>query len=132
MIFLALEHGDSPTRIHEIAAAEGIPSAYAEQILMKLKGAGLVRSHRGAKGGYTLVRPPDEITVADVLGATEGPMGLAPCLTTKCSKAPQCPTKALWQEASECLRKTFSGKTIGELVADSRAMQVVGEPTFDI
>ena len=132
MIFLAQGDQENPTRIHEIAAAEEIPPAYVEQILMKLKGAGLVMSYRGAKGGYSLSRPADQITVADVLAATEGPICLAPCLNIKCTRSSICPTMPLWQKACESLSKIFEGTNIAQLVASGRALAATKEPSFEI
>ena len=64
---------DPPVRIREIAESHAIPERYLVQILLQLKGAGLVVSTRGASGGYRLARPPDQITLGEVLGAIEGP-----------------------------------------------------------
>lgn len=62
-----------PKRIREIAASQGIPERYLVQILLQLKAAGLVSSARGSEGGYQLARGADEITVADVIAAVDGP-----------------------------------------------------------
>src|SRR5262249_1802783 len=64
---------DPPGRIRAIAEAQGIPGRYLVQILRQLKGAGLVQSTRGASGGYRLSRPPDQISVGEVLSAIDGP-----------------------------------------------------------
>lgn len=64
---------DSPVRIREIAEAHGIPERYLVQILLQLKGAGLVHSTRGASGGYRLARPPEAISLGEVLWAIDGP-----------------------------------------------------------
>ena len=62
-----------PVRIRDIAEAHGIPSRFLVQILLQLKGAGLVTSTRGAAGGYQLVKPPDEITLGEVMDVIDGP-----------------------------------------------------------
>src|SRR3954468_18261686 len=64
---------DPPVRIREISAAHGIPERYLVQILLQLKGAGLVVSTRGASGGYRLARPATSITLGEVLTAIDGP-----------------------------------------------------------
>lgn len=64
---------DPPVRIREIAESHGIPERYLVQILLQLKGAGLVMSTRGAAGGYRLARPADEISLGEVLSAIDGP-----------------------------------------------------------
>lgn len=63
-----------PKKVDELAAAQAIPASYLENILVILRRAGLLRSRRGADGGYALARPPEEITLADVIRAVEGPL----------------------------------------------------------
>src|SRR5581483_11110246 len=65
--------GDPPVRIREISEAHGIPERYLVQILLQLKGAGLVASTRGASGGYRLARPAERISVGEILTAIDGP-----------------------------------------------------------
>jgi Rrf2 family protein len=66
--------GEGPTKGEAIAQAQGIPLKFLENILGDLRHSGIVRSQRGAEGGYWLARPPDQITVADVIRAVEGPL----------------------------------------------------------
>src|SRR5262245_56632684 len=74
MLELALNHRDpQPMRVKAIADAHGIPQRFLVQILLQLKGAGLVASVRGASGGYQLARPPDEISLGDVIHAIDRP-----------------------------------------------------------
>jgi Rrf2 family protein len=74
MVQLAAASGDRPTKGDTIAQAQDIPLKFLENILSDLRHAGLVRSQRGAEGGYWLNRPADEITLADVIRAVEGPL----------------------------------------------------------
>ncbi|MCZ2341380.1 MAG: Rrf2 family transcriptional regulator [Bacteroidales bacterium] len=72
MLELATRHGDPrPVRLVDIAESHGIPQRFLVQILLQLKGAGLILSTRGASGGYQLARPPEEISLADVLGVVD-------------------------------------------------------------
>lgn len=64
---------EEPVRIRDIADTHGIPSRFLVQILLQLKGAGLVQSTRGATGGYSLAKPPDQISLAEVMAVIEGP-----------------------------------------------------------
>ena len=75
LLSLAL-HGDAlgPTSVRDIAERTGLPQPYLEQILLALKGAGLVRSKRGVGGGYVLARPPEEITLSEIVNAVDGPI----------------------------------------------------------
>ena len=84
-----------PQSIKAIAEREGIPEAYLEQLIAPLKRAGLVISTRGAQGGYTLARAPEEITVGDVLRALEGGLNLVDCLDEEdaCGKSCACASR---------------------------------------
>jgi Rrf2 family protein len=119
MIYLALHQDGPPARKQEIADAEGISTDYVEQILLQLKTAGLVKSHRGVKGGFSLSSDPDRVTVADVLAVTEGSTELAPCRKENCARASDCVTRPVWEKASEAIKQTFSGVTIGDLARRS-------------
>jgi Rrf2 family protein len=81
LLYLAARGGDQPVQIGEIAAAEGLPRKFLEQILAELKKPGIVRSHRGRSGGYSLGRPAKDISFADVLRVTDGPLALSPCVS---------------------------------------------------
>jgi len=80
MYDLALNYGDEPVSLKSIAERQGISENYLEQLMANLRKAGLVRSIRGAYGGYLLSREPSKITVGDVLRALEGPIGLVDCV----------------------------------------------------
>lgn len=131
MIALAMCDRSIPARKQEIADNEGISADYVEQILMRLKAGGLVQSHRGAKGGFSLAKDPELITVADVLSTTEGPLALAPCKRDDCNRATYCVAKEVWQEANQALEKVFSSVTIHALASrasearDARSLSFV-------
>ncbi len=75
LLSLALHReGEQPTSVRDIAERTGLPQPYLEQILLALKGAGLVRSKRGVGGGYVLARDPSEITLAEIVSAVDGPI----------------------------------------------------------
>jgi Rrf2 family protein len=74
MVELAADHGEKPLKAERIANAQEIPLNFLENILGELRHGGLVRSHRGAEGGFRLAKPAAEITVADVIRAVEGPL----------------------------------------------------------
>jgi len=113
MIYIARQNG--AVRKIEIAEAEDLTVDYVEQILIRLKAAGLVTSRRGANGGFSLARPADRITVADVLAATEGSTELAPCLSGDCPRMSFCPTRPLWDRVSRTIKEAFTEATIAGL-----------------
>jgi Rrf2 family protein len=74
VVELAAATGEKPVKAERLATAQGIPLNFLENILGELRHAGIVRSHRGAEGGFRLARPADQVTVADVIRAVEGPL----------------------------------------------------------
>lgn len=118
MVLLASDPELRPLTKYQIAEEEGITPAYVQQLMMALRLAGLVKSHRGREGGFSLARAPETITVADVLGAVEGEVMPAPCRSTgHCGRAATCPTRPLWERAADLLDGLFAGITIADLAA---------------
>jgi Rrf2 family protein len=118
MVLLASEPQLRPITKYQIADAEAITPGYVQQLTMALRTAGLVNSHRGRDGGFSLARPPETITVADVLKAVEGEVMPAPCRSTgHCERAATCPTRPLWERAAQLLDDLFAGTTIADLMA---------------
>ena len=102
---------------YEIALAEDLSCAYVQQLMITLRAAGLVNSHRGKVGGFTLARAPEKTTVAEVLKATEGDIVPAPCLGNEtCQREATCSTRPVWVEAAKMLDEFFSAVTIADLV----------------
>lgn len=87
MIELSLRYGDGPVPVAEIAKREAIPRAFLQQILRQLKQAGLVQSTRGASGGYSLLRRPERITLAEVLREIDGPLAPLSCVSAWAHRA---------------------------------------------
>jgi Rrf2 family protein len=81
LLFLAAQEPGNPVQIAEIAKHENIPRKFLEAILVELKKPGIVRSHRGRHGGYSLGRAAKDISFADVLRVTDGPLALSPCVS---------------------------------------------------
>jgi Rrf2 family protein len=104
-----------------IAIAQDIPRDFLEQILGELRHAGIVRSHRGARGGYGLARPATEVTVADVIRAVEGPLasvrGTAPEALAYTGRA--APVQEVWFALRANLRAVTEHVTLAELAADA-------------
>ena len=123
MVCLAENRGRAkPLTRTEIAAHEDISADYAEQLMAPLRTAGLVRSHRGRHGGFSLVHPPEQVTVADVLRAVEGPLLLVPCVRSEtCDRAPDCPTRPVRQKATDALERVFTETTIADMMNENRS-----------
>jgi Rrf2 family protein len=116
MVLLASATSRAPLTKFQIAEAEAISPAYVQQLMMALRRAGLVLSHRGRVGGFSLSRSPDAITVGDVLKAVEGDVMPAPCQETgHCDRMDTCPTRPVWERAAELLDDLFAKTTIAGL-----------------
>ena len=81
LLYLTVHNDEGPVQISEIAESEKIPRKFLEAILLELKKPGIVRSHRGRLGGYSLGRSAKDISFADVLRVTDGPLALSPCVS---------------------------------------------------
>jgi Rrf2 family iron-sulfur cluster assembly transcriptional regulator len=120
LVSLAL-HADSsgPTSVRDIAERTGLPQPYLEQILLAVKGAGLVRSKRGVGGGYVLARPAEEITLADIVSAVDGPIAVGdfglPHQDGACDHEGQCVLLAIWGEAGERMRQHLMATTLADV-----------------
>jgi Rrf2 family protein len=102
----------------EIATESLIPQPMASKILKGLTRAGLLVSHRGAKGGYGLARPGENITVAEVITALEGPIALTACIDEGpggCDIENLCPARANWQRINDAIRGALNGITMAEM-----------------
>jgi Rrf2 family protein len=90
MAHLAKSGGDKPISLAAVADAEGLPLAYLEHLAARLRRAGLVESHRGSRGGYSLARDAAAITMAEVVRALEGDIAPVECITAGADGAPVC------------------------------------------
>ena len=122
LLSLALHSSDRPTSVKEIAERTNLPQPYLEQILLAVKGAGLVRSKRGVGGGYVLAREPSRITLAEILTAVDGPMTTLMDEHDHCEG--HCILQEVWVGVSDEMRKLLDGYTLAELVERTR----IGHP----
>jgi len=122
LLSLALHGAAGPTSVRDVAERTGLPQPYLEQILLAVKGAGLVRSKRGVGGGYVLARPPAEITLADILAAVDGPLTTLMDAHDHCEG--HCVLQEVWVGVSEAMRHHLEGFTLAHLVERTR----IGHP----
>ncbi|HUB70545.1 MAG TPA: Rrf2 family transcriptional regulator [Acidimicrobiales bacterium] len=121
LLSLALHGGDLPTSVRDIAERTGLPQPYLEQILLALKGAGLVRSKRGVGGGYVLARPPEKLTLGQIVAAVDGPIVVGdfgePHEGGACNHEGQCALLSVWAEAGDYMRAYLDSFTVAEMVS---------------
>ncbi|MGA2403114.1 MAG: Rrf2 family transcriptional regulator [Syntrophobacteraceae bacterium] len=123
MLDLALHADKWPVRLGVIAERQGIAAKYLEQIIIPLKRADYVRSVRGPKGGHMLAKPPEEITVGEIVELLEGGLKLTRCAQEPevCDRSDYCVTRFLWMEATEAIRERLDAITFRELMNRSAA-----------
>ena len=135
MAHLAAHDGDTPVSLSVIADAECLPLAYLEHLVQRLRRAELVDSRRGAHGGYTLARPPTEISMAEVVAALEGDIAPIECISAQadgtlvCAREAQldrvCPTKVLWTRVQGSIVRTLEDISLSELVVPNKKKATV-------
>ena len=126
LLSLALHADESgPTSVRDIAERTGLPQPYLEQILLALKGAGLVRSKRGVGGGYVLAREPSRITLANIVSAVDGPITLGdfgePHKNGACDHEGQCVLLTIWGVIGEHMRRPLAELTLADIARMARA-----------
>ena len=126
LIDLGLHCETEAVSIQSIAGRQNISDSYLEQLMAKLKKAGLVESTRGAGGGYRLGRPAEEISVGDVLRALEGNLEPVECAGLdpegECKGADSCVTKYVWKRINDSINQTVDGIWLNQLVTESKCL----------
>lgn len=127
LIDLAQYSEIEPVSISSIATRQGISERYLEQLMTLLKKAGLIKSIRGAGGGYVLAREMSDISVGDVLRALEGNLEPVECAAfsqrESCEAAGGCVTKYVWQRINESINRTVDEINLKQLVEESKCVQ---------
>lgn len=113
-----------PVSVRDIAERTALPQPYLEQILLALKGAGLVRSKRGVGGGYTLSRPPGDIRLSEIISAVDGPITLGdfgePHAEGACDHEGQCVLLSVWKTTGDEMRRHLDSYTLESVAEMSR------------
>ncbi len=129
LIDLAVHSGAEPVSITSISERQDLSERYLEQLMTKLKRAGLIQSIRGAGGGYLLAKKPEEISVGDVLRALEGNLDPVECSGFQeeggCQAADSCVTKYVWQRINDSINHTVDEISLEELLEENRKMPCV-------
>ena len=124
LLSLALHEDESPLSVRDIAERTGLPQPYLEQILLALKGAGLVKSKRGVSGGYYLARPPEAILLSQIVSAVDGPIVAGdfgePHTDGACDHEGQCVLLGIWNKAGEHMRTYLEGFTLAGIADIAR------------
>jgi Rrf2 family protein len=143
MYALARSYGKGPVLISTLAEEEAIPKKFLEQILLALKSSGLVESKKGKGGGYSLVRSPERITVADVIRLMEGPLAPLPCASEtrfrkcdECVDIETCGTRIVMRQVRDAIADILDSTTLANVIEKvDEARQTQTEPevlTYEI
>jgi Rrf2 family protein len=134
MLELGTRYGKGPVELREIAKEENVSLKYLEQVIIPLRKAGLVRAIRGSKGGYSLARPPSEISLREMAEILEGPIALVDCLREPkvCERSSSCVTRDIWKEVSEAIYQIFHSITLEDMVNRKREKEEQLPPMYQI
>jgi Rrf2 family protein len=128
---LAVHADEEAVALSQIAERQGISMNYLEQLIAKLKKAGIVTGIRGAQGGYKLAAPAEEISVGAILRALEGNLNPVDCSEMNkggmCSNSDSCVTKYVWKRISDSINDAVDSIKLSELVAESKKIQAGAE-----
>jgi len=135
-LHLARRAGDGPVTGRDMAARERLPADYVEQILLRMRRAGIVNSTRGARGGYALARTPDSITVRDVIKASELATFDLHCVSHpvdagRCGESENCSIRPVWMLLQQRIDEVLEGVKLSDLLADESVVRGrVGLPAY--
>ena len=118
MLDLAQHYGESPIQIGEIARRQDISVKYLEQLIIPLKKANYIKSVRGPKGGHVLAKPPEKITVGEIVELLEGGINLADCIENPdtCDRSETCLTRGIWETATKAMSQELNSITLSDMI----------------
>ncbi|GAC1626177.1 MAG: Rrf2 family transcriptional regulator [Chloroflexota bacterium] len=121
MMALARMYGTGPQSLSEIARQEALPASYLEQLVGKLRKAGLVTSRQGAHGGYELTRPPAHVSVGEIMRVLEGPISPMVCATEgetemQCDRQYFCAASIVWERVRDSVAQALDSLTLADLI----------------
>jgi Rrf2 family transcriptional regulator, cysteine metabolism repressor len=124
MVDLAIHYGGVPVSIKSISERQNISEYYLEQLFAPLRKSELIRSIRGAQGGYVLSKSPREISVAEIVSVLEGPIEISECIDgVACSNIDCCATRLLWGKIKRSIDSVMESTTLEDIVNDYNSMR---------
>ena len=120
MLDLAQHYDQGPVQMGEISKREDISVKYLEQLIIPLKKANFIKSVRGPKGGHMLAKPPEEITVGEIVEILEGGINLSSCIENPevCNRTTRCLTRGVWEEATKAMYDKLNSVTLSKMIND--------------
>jgi len=125
LLDMAQHYNQGPVQLGDIAKRQNISVKYLEQIIIPLKKAHYVESMRGPKGGHVLTRPPEQITVGEIVALLEEGITLVECTehSEVCERSPSCPTRLVWKEAARAMFDKLNTVTLADLLLLGQAAE---------
>src|SRR3712207_1176493 len=124
MVDLAINYSESPVSIKSIAGRQNISELYLEQLFSPLRKAKLIKSVRGAQGGYVLSKHPKEISVSDIIDVLEGPIEISSCIDSgECSNMEVCPSRLLWEKIKNSIDEVTKSITLQDMANDYKRLK---------
>jgi Rrf2 family protein len=124
MVDLAEHYAAGPIPLAEIAKRQDLSAKYLEQLIILLKGAGLIRSVRGRRGGYMLARQPEKISVGEIVETLEGKLAVTDCVLEPdlCYRAIECPTRNIWVGMTAVLKEQLFSLSLEDILGKSSSV----------
>lgn len=126
MLDLSLQHGQGPVLLRELAERQGLSAKYLDQLAGNLRTAGLLKSKRGVGGGIMLAKPPQQISLLEVVEAVEGALSLVRCVAHPegCPRSQKCVTFEVWDELARAMRNVLSKITLADLARRHKQKEI--------
>jgi len=126
LIELGLQYGDCPVKLKDISASQDISLKYLEQVMFPLRVSGYVKTRKGSQGGYLLAKPPENITMLEIVECVEGPVSPVECVDDEalCNRAKICVTRETWISLKNVIRSELEKITLSKLI--ERHKQLAG------
>ncbi len=132
LLDLARHENGTPRLIRDIAESQQISEKYISRLIIDLRRAGIVRSIRGAKGGFRLAKNPREVTLLDIIEVMEGPLSIVNCVRSpgKCPRNSSCATREIWDSLNSDIRESMRKVTLQHII-ESDQKQNLAEGALD-
>ena len=118
MLDLAQHYDEGPVQIRNVSKRENISVKYLEQLIIPLKKANFIKSVRGPKGGHMLAKPPEAITIGEIVRVLEGGINLSSCIENPemCDRTSDCLTRDLWEETTKAMYEKLNSATLSKMI----------------
>ncbi len=124
MVELAMRYNSEPIQLNDIACEQDVSVKYLEQLMSPLRTQGIVRTQKGSRGGYHLVRDPEKLTLYDIVKSVEGSIAAVACVDNEksCQRSDRCVTRTAWVGIKEAMKNELQSHTLAELAREQKRL----------